>query len=129
MLKKYTAKSCLSLSVKLPTGGTTHVSFTARTGSGSVFYTENKTLQDGLRHHPQYGKLFKEETIATPTPEKKVVEDKAKQPEVKELSMACNDDAKDYLAEKFGVSRSKLRSREDIEAVAMANGIKIMWKS
>ena len=41
--------------------------------------------------------------------------------------MACNDDAKDYMADKFGVSRSKMRSRADIEKVAAENGVKIIW--
>ena len=38
-----------------------------------------------------------------------------------------NDDAKDYLAETFGVNRSKMRSRKSIEDVAKENGVTIEW--
>lgn len=174
MLKKYIAKSCVSISVALPTGGTTHVSFTPRTGGGSVYYTTNEKIQEGLEKHPKFGKLFTldDSTPANPSKPAKTehqptgksdgeqsptdgqpgvdnptsttgevnegegqgtVSDDGEQgaeaeSTFKEVEVTCNDDAKDYLAEKFNVSRSKLRNRSEIDATAEANGVKFVWK-
>lgn len=192
MLKKYIAKSCVSISVALPTGGTTHVSFTPRTGGGSVYYTDNEKIQEGLKKHPKFGKLFKldESTPAgsskpaktghQPTDKREgeqspldeqpggdnststtgaasevegqgdnndsaSISGEASEGEgqgtdsedgeqgaagstFKEVEVTCNDDAKDYLAERFNVSRSKLRNRSEIDATAEANGVKFVWK-
>jgi hypothetical protein len=131
MLKRYKAKSCLALNIVLPTGGNTHISFSPLTGGGSVYYTNNEAIQKGLERHVKFGKLFvldsvqsKEEEKAPKTestPEVKLAKNKTS------IKMACNDDAKDYFADKFGVSRSKMRSRADIEKIASANGITIIW--
>lgn len=134
MLKKYKSKSCVSLSVVLPTGGTTHISFSPVTGSGSVFYTENEKLQAGLESHPKFGKLFSLDSQPVVSA-KPAAKSKAKaadtasdgKNQLKEMEMSCNDDAKDYLVEKFGISRTKLRSREQIESAGIANGIKFIW--
>lgn len=145
MLKKYKSKSDLSLSVVLPTGSTTHISFNPVTGGGSVFYTSNEKLQSGLESHPKYGKLFKLEEAVSENPVKKskgatanttpVVPDGEATGETQEdagkalieVKVNCNDDAKDYLADRLGISRSKLRSRAQMESVANANGIKFVW--
>ena len=160
MLKKYKAKSFISISVTLATGGNTHISFSPVTGGGSVYYTENEKIQAGLEGHPKYGKLFTlEETVANATgttakaagttakaagttakavvPQPTTEEGTQQGAEgasdgegtgsVYELKAACNDDAKDWLADKFGVSRSKMRSRQDIEKVAEDNGVKVVW--
>lgn len=39
----------------------------------------------------------------------------------------CNDDARDYLEETFGVTRSKLRTRADILQYGLANGVEIVF--
>jgi hypothetical protein len=140
MLKRYKSKSCVSINVVLPTGGNTHVSFSPVTGGGSVYYTDNENIQKGLERHPKYGRLFVIDTVASaqkPVIKKQgTVAEKAaagQQPtesavkKAVEVKMACNDDAKDYVADKFGVSRSKMRSRADIEKVATENGVKIIW--
>lgn len=158
MIKKYSAKSCISISIKLPTGGSTHVSFAPKTGGGSVFYTDNEKIQEGLENHSKYGKLFKldsEQDVTASKPAKEVkpivtdatsntdtdVEENAYTAGLSdgtdgdegpaaliEKEVTCNDDAKDYLAEKFNVSRSKLRNREQIDSAAEANGVKFIWK-
>lgn len=134
MLKKYSSKSCVSLNVLLERGGNSHVTFTPRTGSGSVFYTDNEKIQKGLEKHPKFGKLFIEEKM-NEQKEQKPASTTAPQPEpkteggVKELEFAVVEDAKDYIADKFGVSRSKLRTKAECEAAAEDNGIKINWKA
>lgn len=143
MLKKYISKSVVSLSVALPGGGNAHVSFTARTGGGSVYYTDNVRIQRGLERHPKYGKLFREEespaartpaantagTAAAPTANAAgTVATKKKEPTLKEVKMRLVEDAKEFLASKYSVSRSKLRSKAACDEAAAQNGVKIIWE-
>ena len=195
----------MSVSVRLSTGSSTHLSFTPRTGGGSVFYTDNEKVQEGLEKHPKFGKLFKlEEVIEDKKPKKGAApagkaagtvtslgenaqevhrengqdvdgaesgqvqgeetpagetagtaadapgtaaetqgddadtgtddagdgdEDEAQGgTTLKEVTVTCNDDAKDYLAEHFGVSRTVLRNRAIMDSTAEANGVKFIWK-
>ena len=139
MMKKYKAKSCISITVALSTGGTTHVSFNPVTGGGSVYYTKNPIIQAGLENHPKYGKLFTLDSSFVQSAKPNTSKPSAKTPDaatesegttkkVVEVKMSCNDDAKDYLVEKFGISRTKLRSRAQIEAAGVANGVKFIWE-
>ena len=150
MLKKYQAKSHVSLSVPLESGHSAHVSFSPVTGGGSVFYTDSASLQWGLEHHPKFGRLFRlEQSVDDGQSGQDVlavedvsdgqsgqdilaVEDVSDGPavntDVLSVEVSCNDDAKDYLAERFGVSRSKLRNRAEIEGVALSHGVMFVWK-
>ena len=123
------------MNVPLEGGGNCHVTFTPRTGSGSVFYTDNEKIQKGLEKHPRFGKLFyldkieeKQDKISAGEPLSTQTETKT-EGGMKELEFAVVEDAKDYIADKFGVSRSKLRTKAECEAAAEANGIKINWKA
>lgn len=145
MIKKYQSKSCVSLSVLLENGNSLHVSFDGLTGGGSVFYTDNEELQTALANHPKFGKLFKEVEIVVPakvTKPKAVVKkaaafseggeavvDPAEEAEEetvatgKEVHVSCWEDAKNHLADAYGISRTKLRSQKSITEAAEANGI------
>ena len=57
--KKYIAKSHIGITVSVGNNRYTHVSFSAVTRGGSVFYTNDENLQKALESHPRYGKLFK----------------------------------------------------------------------
>lgn len=104
-----------------------HITFAPLTGGGSVYYTADEQVQNALEQHPKYGKLFKEDAlyqdnravVAKPKVEKK-------QKDINEVQVSCLDDAKDYLSEKFGISRTKLRSQEGIEKAAAANGVRFI---
>lgn len=48
--------------------------------------------------------------------------------ELTEKEFRIVEDAKDYLSEQFGASRSKMRTKSECEAVAKEHGIKIIWK-
>lgn len=48
-------------------------------------------------------------------------------PEGTEIEFSCNDDAKDYLEEKYGYIRSKLRTRDDIIKAGKAHGLEIIF--
>ena len=105
-----------------------HVSFSPKTGGGSVYYTRDEAVQDGLERHARYGRLFRLAGIVDETPAPKPMESESPEPNVKKIIFRSNDDAKDYLADKFGISRSKLRSRAAIEESAARNDIEIEWK-
>lgn len=44
-----------------------------------------------------------------------------------QVEFSCNDDAKDYLEQTFGLVRSRLRNREDIVAAGKARGVEIIF--
>ncbi|WP_289757107.1 hypothetical protein [Muribaculum intestinale] len=44
-----------------------------------------------------------------------------------QVEFSCNDDAKDYLEQTFGLVRSKLRNREDIVAAGKAHDVEIIF--
>lgn len=176
--KKYIAKSHISLSVRVSDKASAHITFSALTGGGSVFYTDDENLQQALEKHHKFGKLFKEDKTfteqtavkkakaatpvkveattkpATPpnptednntedknaddnTPinptesdmdDSNAEEDNTTEAEgnVTKITITCLDDAKDYLSEKFGISRTKLRSKKAIEEAAADNGIEFV---
>ncbi|MCM1077770.1 MAG: hypothetical protein NC411_10470 [Bacteroides sp.] len=158
-MKKYSANTVISVSVTLPKGGNTRVSFSALTDGTSVYYTDDKDIQWALEHHYKYGKLFclideqsagnvpttgrsskkaikptkkedREETPAETTGETETMsEDESREgvPTLKEVSVSDFDDAKDYLAENFGIVRTKLKSKEQIDESAADHGIKFNY--
>lgn len=54
-------------------------------------------------------------------------DDKEPANELKQVEVHCNDDAKDYLADNFGVVKSKLRNKEIIASVAATYGIEFVY--
>ena len=54
-------------------------------------------------------------------------DDKEPAIELKKVEVHCNDDAKDYLAENFGVVKSKLLNRATIVSVAASNGVEFVF--
>jgi len=128
MTKKYIAYSHVAINVVLPSGKGMHVSFTPVTGGGSVYVTNNEDIQKALERHSRFGKLFKIDVNYKE--EEPVVEEAAavEEPKVKVMKMASLDDAKAYLADNFGISRTKLRSKKQIEDAAAANGIEFSFE-
>lgn len=111
--------------------GNVHVTFTPQTGGGSVFYTDDPMLASALESHYKYGRLFKkvEEPKVIKAPKKKEVvspvEDVLQENKVVTKKFGSYEDAKDWLVDTFGISRTKLRSKADITKVAKANGIEL----
>ena len=150
--KTYRAKSDISVNVSLGNGKNTHVSFLPVTCGGSVFRTDNEILQNALERHYNFGKLFKlEETgniekkaelgkvssrgtikatgecDAEDTTENDGIAANSGQEDtegMRTITVACDADAKEYLAETYGISRTSLRSRTKIVEAAAANGIR-----
>jgi hypothetical protein len=124
-MRKFTAKTHVCLSVPMKSGKNVHVSFQQMTGGGSVYYTDDENLADALVAHHKYGKLFKEEAMPVKVSAPSFVKPVQTKDMVKEF--ACLDDAKDFFAEKYSVSRSKMKTKTAIEDVALNLGIKISW--
>lgn len=121
------------MNVVLPNGSNAHISFIEKTGKGSVYYTNDPELVMALKSHPRYGKLYKEvaEPVVAVAPVKKeegaAAASESAKGVVKEFSN--NEDAKDFLAERYEVSRSKMRTRSAIESTAKSLGVTIVWKA
>ena len=190
-MKKYIAKTNVSINVVLPTGANRHIAFSALTGGGSVFYTDDPDIQKAMECHYKFGKLFRvdhkyipekqrnkpapkpkteivpeqptvsaapipigeaqtptveeveyapagETTVAVPDSEQPTAEDidSDGQPEeaedneteaedngLKTIVVSDPDAAKAYLAEHFGISRTKIKSVKAIKEAAAAHGI------
>ena len=126
MIKVYKSRSCVSVSARMKNGTNVRVSFTPITGKGSVFYTDNERLQEALEKHPKFGRLFFLDGSAT---QSQSTGENDGEGLTREIKAMCNDDAKDYLAEKYGISRSKLRTRSQIEDAGIEYGIRFVWES
>lgn len=134
---KFVSKTHVAINVVLKNGTNMHVTFMELTGKGSVYYTDSPAVAEALRNHYKYGKLFKEEQepakkAATKTAGKTAGEagntataEAPKTENIKEFSN--NEDAKDYLAERYGISRSKMRTRAAIEEAAKGVNITVKW--
>lgn len=129
MIKHYKAKTDISINVVLKNGANMHISFIALSDGQSEFYTDNKDIQDALERHHRYGKLFKCIGVVENTPtvnrvpakEESIIENEQEQKVVK---IRVNDlsEAKDYVADNFGISRTLLRSKKSIiDAAAIHN--------
>lgn len=117
MTKEYKSKSCVSFSVNLPSGKSKRVSFSPKTGGGSVYYTADPDVQSGLEKHPFFGKMFVLEPVKEEAPaaaKKKAGETPAKKEPV-HVRYTNIPDAKDYLAINFEVPRTKIRTKDDIK--------------
>lgn len=57
-MKKYSANTTISVSVSLPNGGYTRISFSPLSDGTSVYYTDDEEIQHALEHHYKFGKLF-----------------------------------------------------------------------
>lgn len=125
--KRYIAKSHVSISVNTP-NGSGHITFSPLTGGNkSAYYTDNEELQKALEAHPRFGKLFRLDPTFQPVKEVKVAEAEASAPKrIKKVKVSCLDDAKEYLCEKYEVSRTKLNSEKAIKEFAAGKNIEFV---
>lgn len=106
----------------MPSGENRHISFTPRTGGGSVFYTEDAELQKAMEGHYKFRKLYTVEVMEGQ--KKEEAEDTGRESRsVTVMQMSDADAAKDYLSDKYGISRTRLKSVAQIKAAGLAKGI------
>ena len=124
MTKQYISDVQIAINIILSNGKNKHIAFIPLSNGSSVFATDDADIQTALERHKRFDELF---TLG------KVVKEEPKKEEAKEVvnnsnairMVAVNDigEAKDYLAESFGLNRTSLRSEKAIVAAAKANGI------
>lgn len=159
-MKKYIAKTNVSINVVLATGANRHIAFNALTGGGSVYYTDDPEIIVAMERHYKYGKLFRVDTkyvpekqrtkptsiskstataapsaqtalVTTSTPSEGSVVPDEEDADAEEsegsgkttIVVSDPDAAKAYLADHFGLSRTKLKSLKAIKEAAASHGI------
>ncbi len=130
MLKTYQGNSDLAFNVKLE-GGLKRIVFDGQSHGTSIYSTRDVKEQKAIESHYWFNdKFWLEETIDEKKLEaetKKKAAAKAKKIAEDKKTYCVSDiaDAKDYLADTFGVSRTKMKTKEDVLAVANEYGVEL----
>ncbi len=130
MLKTYQGNSDLAFNVKLE-GGLKRIVFDGQSHGTSIYSTRDVKEQKAIESHYWFNdKFWLEETIDEKKLEaetKKKAAAKAKKIAEEKKTYCVSDiaDAKDYLADTFGVSRTKMKTKEDVLAVANEYGVEL----
>lgn len=137
--KVYKAETVLSLSVNI-SGGRRRICFDALSGTGSMYMTSNENIQTALENHPYFGKHFRlfssvevnekgEDINKIDVLKNAVAEGNAAPAESggaksNVIKVSGPDDAASFLIENYNVSRTKLRTLDQIKKAAEEKGIK-----
>ena len=131
MYKKYQAGTDLSFSVMVG-DERVRVVFEGKTMGCSIYGTRDEKLQKAIESHYWFkDKFFLVEAVdekkeAAEAKKRAAAKTKKKAAEEKKTHIVTDfEDARDYLAETFGVSRSKLKAKEDILSIAKEKGIEL----
>ncbi len=131
MYKKYQAGTDLSFSVMVG-NERVRVVFEGKTMGCSIYGTRDEKLQKAIESHYWFkDKFFLVEAVdekkeAAEAKKRAAAKNKKKAAEEKKTHIVTDfEDARDYLAETFGVSRSKLKTKEDILAIAKEKGVEL----
>lgn len=143
MIKIYKANTNISINVVLPSSKKNlHIAFVPMSDGSSVFSTDNEEIQKGIERHYKYGSLFRfvrvsnakkpkhasdkscmdNENASQIDPEETTDENEGSST-VTKVPVTDLSSAKDYLADKFGISRTSLRSAKSIMEQAALHGI------
>ena len=127
MLKTYSADTEVSINV-LVGGAHRHIAFIPRTLGGSSFATDDPMLQEAIEHHRFFGTRIT--LVHTMDDDRRETPAMVAEPTGQPLNLTFSSisDAKDYCAEHFGISRTRLKSFEQIKAIAEDNGVVIHLK-
>lgn len=131
MYKKYQAGTDLSFSVMVG-NERVRVVFEGKTMGCSIYGTRDEKLQKAIESHYWFkDKFFLVEAVdekkeAAEAKKRAAAKTKKKAAEEKKTHIVTDfEDARDYLAETFGVSRSKLKTKEDILSTAKEKGVEL----
>lgn len=131
MYKKYQAGTDLSFSVMVG-NERVRVVFEGKTMGCSIYGTRDEKLQKAIESHYWFNdKFFLKEAVdekkeAAEAKKRAAVKTKKKAAEEKKTHIVTDfEDARDYLAETFGVSRSKLKTKEDILSISKEKGVEL----
>lgn len=110
--------------------GMRRIAFHATTNGRAYYITDDEELQKGIERHPWFKSKFDLESVEEPSADKQTSDEQAKpevQKELVELNFVTLADAKNYLADKFGVVRSNIKTQEAAISAGEANGVKITF--
>ncbi len=121
MQKTYQAKTDISINVRI-NGCHRHLRFIPMTLGGSFLTTDDEDVQQAIERHHKFGCQIV--LLTEPEPVKEVP---AVAPtEVEKVSFYSLADAKEYLASRFGVSRTRLRTSDQIYELAEKNHLHLV---
>lgn len=124
MKKTYTSHSILHFSL-----GGTRVAFTPLSTKSSYFETCDETLQKRIEAHPWFGDKFvigAEEAVVEEKNAEEADNSEKRKAELKEVSFTTLADAKEWLANEYGVARSNIKKKDDAVKAGKANGVIIV---
>lgn len=131
MFNKYQAGTDLAFSVMVG-NERMRIIFEGKTMGSSIYMTRDSKVQKAIESHYWYkDKFFLVESIdekkeAAEAKKKAAAKAKKKVADEKKTHVVTDvEDAKDYLAEAFGVSRSKMKTKEGILAIAKEKGVEL----
>lgn len=131
MFNKYQAGTDLAFSVMVG-DERMRIVFEGKTMGSSVYMTRDPKVQKAIESHYWFNdKFFLAESIdekkeAAEAKKKAAAKAKKKVSDEKKTHIVTDvEDAKDYLAETYGVSRSKMKTKEEILAVAQEHGVEL----
>ena len=131
MFNKYQSGTDLAFSVMVG-DERMRIVFEGKTIGNSVYMTRDPNVQKAIESHYWFNeKFFLAESIdekkeAAEEKKKAAAKTKKKVADEKKTHVVTDvEDAKDYLAETYGVSRSKMKTKEDILAIAKEKGVEL----
>lgn len=131
MFNKYQAGTDLAFSVMVG-NERMRIVFEGKTMGSSVYMTRDPKVQKAIESHYWFkDKFFLAESIdekkeAAEVKKKASAKAKKKVADEKKTHVVTDfEDAKDYLAETYGVSRSKMKTKEDILDIAKEKGVEL----
>ena len=129
MTKHYISDSHIAINVTLDGGESVHLSFIALSNGGSVFSTDSEELQNAIERHYRFGDLFTLDHIEEPKNTSETANlyytsvNEFENGNIQKITVNDLGEAKNYLADTLGISRTSLRSLKTILEVAKANNI------
>ena len=131
MFNKYQAGSDLAFSVMVG-NERMRIVFEGKTMGSSIYMTRDPNVQKAIESHYWFNdKFFLVESIdekkeAAEAKKKSAAKAKKKVADDKKTHIVTDvEDSKEYLAETFGVSRSKMKTKEEILAIAKEKGVEL----
>lgn len=130
MFNTYQAGTDLAFSVMVG-NERVRIVFEGKTMGSSVYMTRDPKLQKAIESHYWFNdKFFLAESVdekkeAAEAKKKAAAKTEKKVDEKKTHIVTDFEDARDYLAESYGVSRSKLKTKDDILSIAKENGVEL----
>ena len=131
MFNKYQAGTDLAFSVMVG-DERMRIVFEGKSTGSSFYMTRDPKVQNAIESHYWFNdKFFLVESIdekkeAAEAKKKAAAKTKKKVDDEKKTHVVTDfEDAKDYLADTYGVSRSKMKTKEDILAISKEKGVEL----